>query len=66
LLHSCSCFKHIGFSDGNIGTDSGPILSDVLLKEMLRDGEANEEGEEEEVKSADIKEVPTVKEELLN
>lgn len=35
---------------------------------MLRDGEANEEGEEEEdeVKSADIKEVPTVKEELLN
>jgi hypothetical protein len=79
LLHSCSCFKHIGFSDGNIGTDSGTILSYVLLKEnsqqwdekardqkMLRDGEANEEGEEEEVKSADIKEVPTVKEELLN
>jgi hypothetical protein len=58
---SVSCFKHIGFSDGNIGTDSGTILSYVLLKEnsqqwdekardqkMLRDGEANEEGEEEE------------------
>ena len=31
---------------------------------MLRDGEANEE--EDEIRSVDIKEVPTIKEELLN
>lgn len=35
-------------------------------QKILRDGEANEEEEEDEVKSGDIKEVPTVKEELLN
>ena len=31
---------------------------------MLRDGEANEE--EDEIKSFDIKEVPTIREELFN
>ena len=33
-------------------------------QKMLRDGEANEE--EDEIRSVDIKEVPTIREELFN